>query len=350
MTKNKETYCPLPFIAVDALKNRFSPCCHVKKSHFSNYSTIEDYYNSPELKSLQNNLSNGIKDNLCSTCWKNEDMGIHSMRQSVLQDRKYIEHDICQVKLHVGNTCNLACMMCFPTVSTTWNKLWNNKKYPENFIKTGGHEFYDAYMENYIKKNINHMLFIETLGGEPLFSKRFIKLLEWIINKGRSQYITLYIITNLTLLPDSFVKILSSFKRVVLAVSLEGVGKVNDYIRWGSDFQKIDKNIKIAQEKKFELAILPTANSLNLHRLSDLYSYGKSMQIPVMNISPVNGWPSLLPCNLPLHLHQKVMPELKQLLVGEQDFYSLKNFIINWDKKRNISIVDYMPEFEEFIK
>ena len=74
------------------------------------------------------------------------------------------------------------------------------------------------------------------------------------------------------------------------------------------------------------------------------------MQIPVMNVSPVNGWPSLLPCNLPLHLHQKVMPELKQLLVGEQDFYSLKNFIINWDKKRNISIVDYMPEFEEFIK
>jgi len=350
MIKNKETYCPLPFIAVDALKNKFSPCCHVKKSHFSNYNAVEDYYNSPELKSLQNNLSNGIKDNLCSACWKNEEMGIYSMRQSVLQDRNHLEHNICQVKLHVGATCNLACMMCFPTVSTTWNKLWNNKKYPENFIKTRRHEFYDAYMENYIKKNINNMLFIETLGGEPLFSKRFIKLLEWIINKGRSQYITLYIITNLTLLPDPFIKVLSSFKRVVLVVSLEGVGKVNDYIRWGSDFQKIDKNIKIAQEKKFELAILPTANSLNLHRFTDLYSYGKSMQIPVMNINPVNGWPSLLPCNLPLYLHGKVMPGLKQLLVGEHDSNSLKNFIINWDKKRNISIVDYMPEFEEFMR
>jgi sulfatase maturation enzyme AslB (radical SAM superfamily) len=339
-------------MAVDALAGKFSPCCLVKKDTFKNYKTIEEYYHSSELKNLQKNLSNNFKDELCSACWSNELAGIQSMRQSVLKDRNMLSKKISQVKLHVGSTCNLACMMCFPTVSTTWKKLWQDKNYPEEFQRIPGHENYDYYIEDYIKKNISDIFFIETLGGEPLFSKRFILLLNWLVKKKKSQDITLYIITNLTLLPSSMIDILHNFKKVVLTVSLEGTHKINDYIRWGSSFEKIDKNIKIGLEKKFNLAILPTANSLNLHRLHELYAYGESLGIPVMNISPVQGWNSLHPANLPFYLHGKVDNRFKNLLnkTTNNDQSSLKNFIKNWDKKRNISIVDYMPEFEEFIK
>jgi MoaA/NifB/PqqE/SkfB family radical SAM enzyme len=338
-------------MAVDALKNKFSPCCFVDKSKFSKYKTIESYYESPELKNLQNNLLNNIEDNLCQACWKNEKNGVQSMRQSVLQDRSKKTNKITQVKLHVGSICNLACMMCFPSVSTTWNKLWRDKNYPETFQKNIGHKDYDQYIENYIKENINNIQYIETLGGEPLFSKRFISLLEWIINNKKSQNITLYIITNLTILPKSIIDILSYFKKVVLTVSLEGIGKVNDYIRWGSDFQDIDKNIKKAKKLGFHLSIQPTISSLNLHRLHEIYQYSESLRIPVLNLIPVHGWTSLKPINLPVYLKEKVSKKFKKFLIGEPDNENiLKNFIITWDKKRNISIVDYMPEFEEFIK
>jgi sulfatase maturation enzyme AslB (radical SAM superfamily) len=351
MSQNKKTYCPLPFIAVDVLDKKFSPCAYIEKKIFKKYETIEDYYDSTELKNLQNNLSNGIKDTMCSTCWKNEDIGIQSMRQSVLQDRYMIEKNkISQIKLHTGNRCNLSCMMCFPSVSTSWNKLWSKKNYPELFYKESGFENYDFYAEEYIKKNIDNILFIETLGGEPLFSKHFISLLNWIIKEKKSKNITLYIITNLTLLPKSLIKILSCFKKIVLTISLEGIGAVNDYIRWGSKFEIIDKNIKIAQSKGFNLSIVATANSLNLHRLQEIYVYAESLKIPVMQVSVVKGWPSLDPTNLPKYLHNKVDIKFKKFLLTNADDNSLKKFIINWDRQRNIDILDFMPEFEEFMQ
>lgn len=351
MTKESKTFCPLPFIAVDALNGKFSPCCFVDKKNFSTYKTIETYYQSTELVNLQNNLTKNIKDPLCSLCWKNEENGIQSMRQSILQDNDRIiqEKKIIQVKLHVGNTCNLACMMCFPTVSTTWEKLWRNDS-PEVYKKDLGHEHYDEYIEDYIKKNLKDIRYIETLGGEPLFSKRFLNLLEWIIKNDQAKNITLYIITNLTILPPKAIQTLTNFKKVVLTVSLEGVGLVNDYIRWGSDFNKIDTNIKEALKNNFDVGILPTVSSLNLHRLHELYEYADSLKVPVLNISPVRGWQSLSPNNLPSYLKKKVDQKFKKLINKETNTQSLKQFINKWDKQRGISILDYMPEFEEFLK
>jgi len=352
MTKFSDTFCPLPHMAVDALNGKFSPCCHIDKKNFSNYQTIEDYYKSTELQQLQQNLSNNIKDPLCSTCWKNEEMSIQSTRISVMQDRRFKSKKISQIKLHTGDTCNLACMMCFPSVSTTWKKLWSKENYPENFDRVVGHEHYDLYMEKYIKENIDNILYIETLGGEPLFSKRFIALLEWIVKEKKSKNITLYIITNLTVLPNSLIKILLFFKKIVLSVSLEGIYKVNDYIRWGSKFENIDYNIKISIEHGFRLSIQPTANALNLHRLQEVYTYAQSFKIPVMQIANVKGWPSLAPYNLPTYLHNRVDEKFKKILISANkiDNKSLKNFIINWDRQRNINILDYMPEFGEFMK
>jgi len=351
MTNKSEIFCPLPFMAVDALNGRFSPCCHVDKKHFANYKTIEQYYQSKELSELQNNLTQNIRDPLCSRCWKNEENGIQSMRQSILQDNDRIAHQnkIRQVKLHVGKTCNLACMMCFPSVSTTWDKLWIGDQ-PEDYEKILGHEHYDEYIENYIKKNIEDILYIETLGGEPLFSKRLFKLLTWIVKQDYSKNITLYIITNLTILTPSMIEVLKNFKKVVLTVSLEGIGNVNDYIRWGSNFDKIDINIKEAIKNSFHVGILPTVSSLNIHRLHEIYTYAETLKVPVLNLSPVKGWSSLSASNLPTYLHEQVDPIFKKLLIGDRNDQALKNFIQKWDRQRGISILDYMPEFEEFLK
>lgn len=351
MTNKSKTFCPLPFMAVDVYDQGFSPCCYVDKKHFHNYKTIEEYYQSRELLELQNNLTQGIKDSKCARCWKNEDIGVQSMRQSVLQDRDRIVHKnkIQQVKLHVGKTCNLACMMCFPTVSTTWDKLWTGKE-PEEYKKESGHEYYDEYVEDYIKKNLKDIRYIETLGGEPMFSKRFFSLLEWIVEHNQAKNITLYIITNLTILTPKMIKTLKKFKKVVLTVSLEGVGLVNDYIRWGSSFDRIDENIRKGRKNNFDVGILVTVNSLNLHRLHEIYEYADSLKVPVLNVSPVRGWSSLLPCNLPKYLHQTVDKKFKKLLEGNNNSQSLRNFINKWDKQRNTSILEYMPEFEEFLK
>ena len=336
-------------MAVDVRNNRFSPCCHVTKKHFEEYTTIEEYENSEKLNKLQDSFRKNERNALCNYCWTNEDNNVQSMRQSVLQDRQHSDLDaITQIKLHTGSTCNLACMMCFPSVSSTWKKLWTETDPPEVFNKIAP-ELYDSETESYIKKNIAHIKYIETLGGEPLFSKRFLKLLNWIRSSGHSNNITLYIITNATLLTEHIFEVCKDFKKIVFTVSLEGVGKVNDYIRWGSSFENIDNNIRLLLEKKYSVAIVPTISSLNLHRIQEVYDYADKIGVPVMNASPVEGWKSLLPANLPIFLQGHVPLAFKKFLSDSPNETALKQFITNWDKQRNTSILDYMPEFNELM-
>lgn len=347
-SKNKN-FCPLPFMALDILDNSYGPCCHNKNINFKKYKTIDGYLQSEELKELRETVSIDSRHYSCKKCWDLEDKGLPSMRQSVLQDRSNTDLDvISQVKLHTGMTCNFACMMCFPTVSSTWNNLWKDKNYPEPYNKTLGHEKYDYQAENYIKNNIKNIKYIETLGGEPFFNKSFLKLLDWIIDKNYAEEITLYIITNGSLVTEQFKQKLNFFKKVVLSISLEGIGKVNDYIRWGSNWDIIQKNIEL-NRKNFDIAILPTIMSLNLHRIHELESFCESNQLYMMQLNPVKGWDSLNPINLPLYLQDTLQSKYKKYVDDKQTKGNLKEFIINWDKKRNISILDYMPEFKELM-
>lgn len=349
MNNKWKTYCPLPFMAVDPYRATFAPCCHIDRNNFKKYTNIDDYYKSTELHNLKNNLKNGVRDPMCQHCWTNEDRGLKSLRQSVIKEksRRADETKIRQIKLRVGHTCNLACMMCFSTVSSTWNKLWN-EKLPENVISPEK-ENYDEITENYIKKNLKNIEFIETLGGEPLFSKKFLNLLEWIVTQGNAKHITLYIVTNLTILTPKILNLLKFFKKIVITVSLEGVGLVNDYIRWGSDFKNIDANLKKSLQNNFDVCILSTVSSLNLHRLHEIYDYAESIGVPVMTVNEVERWKSLSVKNLPKYLHNKVHPKFQKLIEFNGDEKSLKNFIINWDKQRKISILNYMPEFKELL-
>ena len=334
-------------MALDILDKSYGPCCWNKNPKYKKYDSIEKYIGSPELKELKEYFANDKQHSSCNKCWDLEQKGLTSMRQSILQDRKDADiSKISQVKLHTGRTCNFACMMCFPTVSSTWDNLWNEKNYPEIFSKSSGHEQYDVNAETYIKDNIEDIRYIEILGGEPFFNKRLIKLLDWIIDKNCADKITLYTITNGSLITDTFKKRLQQFKKVVLTISLEGVGPVNDYIRWGSDWKTLDRNIKL-NRNMFDIGILPTVSALNIHRLHELEEYCQQEKLMLLNPGPVTGWNSLNPINSPLQ--NLITPRYRKYIDQKQKVGDLKKFITAWDEQRKISILDYMPEWEEFL-
>ena len=100
-----------------------------------------------------------------------------SMRQSVMQSRQLTIDTIAnprltQVKLITGSTCNLACMMCFSTVSTTYANLWSERHDWSMPVAKRKALMYDHDMEDYIRSHANEIHFIEALGGELLFEKK----------------------------------------------------------------------------------------------------------------------------------------------------------------------------------
>ena len=343
-----DTICCLPFIAVDQKQGRRSPCCKAASHHWENFSTVEEYWHSESLARLRQQMVNQQRAPECVHCWHTEDAGQISMRQSVNQNRWHmIDFDqpkIKQVKLNTGNTCNISCMMCFNSVSSSYEKLWSTDVtwiMPEKKLETLK---YDHHMQTYILDHASDIEVIEVLGGEPLFNKQFIQLAENLAASGAAEHMTMIIITNGTLLTQRLIDLFRKFKKTVFAVSVDGVGLVNDYQRWPSKFSEISENL-VKINHHFDFSLLPTVTAVNIIGLSELYEFALSKNYVINNIEPVTHWTQLNPANLPDQLKKLVDTKFDYLLQGPADTDDLLKFVSKWDQQRNIRIQDYMSEW-----
>jgi sulfatase maturation enzyme AslB (radical SAM superfamily) len=351
---NLDTFCSLPFMAVHTTTGVMRPCCLNQNADWKSYHTVDQYWNSPTIKRLRENLSTGIKDTGCQKCWDMEDRGQMSLRQSVTQHRAIDLFDknqptIKQVKLCTGRKCNLSCMMCFDSVSSTYNKTWKSNKTWIMPVDKQIDLTYDQEMDSYIRQHAHELEYIEAIGGEPLFDKRYLDLLEYLVHIGANKNITLFVITNGTIFTPKIKNLFSKFKKTVFAVSIDGVGPVNDYQRWPSKWDSVKTNLSIISDE-FDMSILPTITALNIIGLPHLVDFCQSQNYVLNNMGLVEHWKQLLPCNLPDSLKLLVSEQYQSFLTGPADPDSLLNFIGQWDKQRGIRIQDHMPEWNQIYK
>ncbi len=338
-------------MAVDAHNDRYKPCCLYKADNWPRGQTLQQYWHMLPLQELRKNLLSGVPDPGCQICWNMESVGQISMRQSVNASRKVVAIDrptIRQVKLITGKTCNLSCMMCFSTVSSSYQSLWNDRPDWQMPDKRRWNLEYDVDMDAYIRDHADQLEFIEVLGGEPLFSKQFLDLVNHLIAIDAAGHLTLYVITNGTIMTTSMMQLFTKFKKTVFVISIDGIGDINDYQRWPSRWSEIDARLALLKDH-FDISITPTVTALNILGLPDLYDYCDQQGLHVGAISMVNGWPQLLPKNLPSQLRKKIDSKFSMLAQGEGDPNQLIDFIKAWDRQRGISIVDYMPEWQGLI-
>lgn len=330
-------------MAVDKHK-KFRPCC--MNSHFANGPdyTIDQYWNSPELAELRSSFVQNQQHPSCKYCWSIESNGNQSLRLESLNRKIQDPYTITQVKLVIGKTCNISCMSCFSTVSSTYAALWRGEP---NWImpeKKLDEVVYDREMDSWIRQHHDQLEYIEFLGGEPLFSKDVINLLDYLVEAGSSSHLTLFVITNGTILNQHIIDRIKQFKKVVFAVSIDAVGLANDYIRWGSRFENLRQNLD-AMNQLADISILPTVSALNVLRLPELYEFCDKHQYTIHNINTVDFWQQLNPINLPNSLKSQVDSKFRLFVEGDGNPLPLIDFISTWDKKRNIHINNYMSEW-----
>lgn len=335
-------------MSVDRHYGVHRPCCVNHNPEWSRNHTIEEYWQSDTLAHLRQNLLKGVRDSSCQSCWQMEDHGHTSMRQAVNSSRSHDispgQYSIKQVKILTGSTCNLACMMCFDTVSTTYRDTWKNDTTWIMPTAKQVHLEYDEIMDAYIRNNVENLEFVEALGGEPLFNKKFLDLLHYLVQGGHSDKLTLYIITNGSVLTDSMLDLFKKFKKTVFTVSIDGVDNINDYQRWPSRWLQICANVQRLNEH-FDISIMPTITALTIIGLPRLLDWCQAHGYVVHNMNLVNHWTQLLPSNLPDNLKMLVSDQFSSFLDGPNNPTNLIQFINRWDNQRGINIRDYMPEW-----
>lgn len=355
--------CPLPFNHMAVRPDgKILPCCVYRWDDVPEDLNIDysDPFNHPFMKSLRDKMSKDVYVDGCKECYNKEEFGNQSFRQLVLNKQKDFgatsfangtEPELTYIDLSISNTCNNKCRMCNPGLSTSW---YNDAKklgmqIPKGIVK-------NPFIEN---TDFSKLKFIKFLGGEPLMEQKTIKK---ILNQCDLSQLHIQLITNATVLPDDELKeMFKQVKCLEVKLSIDAYGKLNDFLRSGSKWEKVEENInwfKSFVNKKF-LSIHSVASIYNINKIDELVNYAKQKDI-YQEYVPLDDVDWMQPKHLPLEA-KKVLAERIQkqnYKFGVSLIYALeqhgnKNTFIEQDfvmnKLRNENWTALNPELLELL-
>ena len=246
-----DTFCSLPwnhtFVGPGGIEK---PCCRFLLNQLG---PIED---------LRETMLKGERHPGCRKCWEEEDAGRkRSLRQIHLQDREFNKPliqdldinnpKLVWIELSFSNRCNIRCRMCGPFYSTNWYKDWLDvEEYVQPKIR-GSHDVEKFIKENpgpvtydisLLDKHVPNLRHVKMTGGEPFIIPEYEELLEKIVANGTAGEVVLNYSTNLTVMPKPrLLALWANFKRIEFATSFDATGKVMEYQRYPSKWNRVEE-------------------------------------------------------------------------------------------------------------
>lgn len=292
-------FCHYPFVAMNVYRGRADPCCMFSPK---NNITVKEYSTHPEIIEVKKSLFQGQAPHQCRRCVEQEQVSGTSFRllgNSFHPERtkEVLEHgsdynNIKHLSVILGNTCNLQCLPCGESSFIRWQEL-HDLGYDKRIPMTYKYDDFSDFLE------IN----FETLtltGGEPFYDKSCLRFLETLVELGRSRLIRLDINTNLTNITPEYLDYLEcNFQEVLLKGSIDGIGAVNDYLRYPSQWHEIERTVDaILARPKIKFVVTTALSNLSLLRYYELFSWAIDRGIKDLFISQVNEDP-LIYSNIP---------------------------------------------------
>jgi pyruvate-formate lyase-activating enzyme len=247
-----DTFCPAKWdeLYVSFEMNYAYSCCKSKTTRFEN--NVLEFVSRERYAMLQ-----GTQDSSCDYCWTVERAGGSSLRHHHLENftGNYADYanNTAQPKLvqvSVGNECNLQCTYCNPKFSSVWEQDVRTQPY-----KVFSDRFFyaiDPKQPDVMDRNIEFLSSFDTIdklsviGGEPLFNKKFFRLLDTTTAKSLS------ISTNLAVKQEVLDKLLaycSRFESVNIRVSIDATGKIAEFTRYGLDYAQFVANLNYLMDR-----------------------------------------------------------------------------------------------------
>tara|TARA_B100000902_G_scaffold79934_1_gene84650 strand:- start:454 stop:1884 length:1431 start_codon:yes stop_codon:yes gene_type:complete len=431
--KNQDIFfCAAPFqLLYTNIQGDYAPCSWAETREFGTSiknTSIKDWFESdPKLNKLRNEMLTPGSDlqltkKSCKSCIKQEKQYGRSRRQASLKIQSnndflwpemrkaveayketmqgHIKHRIFEIQIKAfGNQCNLDCYMCHPFDSTTRIKTMDSNELKDQNIFNTGEKYNmggwrsDEYktkmadMKNKSMKDVieqvkdvaPYIYNLKLIGGEPLVMKQYYKLLDAIVESGYSKQMYVKFQTNMSVLGHGKYKITDytkHFKIFELTVSLDGIGKTNNYIRRRSDWDETVKNIKeIKKYPNVQINVNGAVSFLSVMRFYELIEWfdnykelfvdnssklaSKFGQINWSNIrGPAKLCANVLPEEIKKELIPKYanFPDIQNVLKEDNnglDYKDTIRYLLNVDKyykgtKWEMNLFDVFPELKKY--
>ncbi len=351
------TFCPLPWVHFSVSSDQtMRLCCNNEGSSQVRHSdgrpvllqeinSLEEYVNLPFMRKTRLQMLRGEEPQACSKCFNHERAGSLSMRQTyqayysqslgkmIRQTQKdgSLSPNVRYLDLAMGNNCNIRCRMCSPSYSKQLRGEFDQhqfsygKEMADRAEKAWSKDRYRTELFEEILENTDQMLLT---GGEPFLIEGQYRLMEQAVAMGRAPSIKVTYHTNLTVLPQRLLKLWPHFKEIRVHGSIEGIGPLNDYIRYPSQWHKVDKNLRELLKLKKELPLWVEVHSVfqayNLTRVTELLDYLLQFhqQMPSFPFFNYLHHPTPLKVNvIDRDLREKTMFEIKEFIKRKEHIY-----------------------------
>ena len=254
---------PLASVLIDTHKG-IRPCCYFQGNFMGNIKEqpISEILSSDRWKQLKQKMYDKEWPSECLDCKKIEDDTGFSLRKAYLNGSIDIEGwekgKLAYIEFNGSNICNLACLHCHPGFSSRW--ITDNKKAravaetlsPEKKERayrfrsvvqlTDDTKFQTTKMHlpnpelvlaNLKQLDLTNIRTINFKGGEPCLNSETVAVLQHMNEHGLLSNINVYITTNGTYITDEIIALLAKCKHVEFLISVDGVGELFNYIRYG---------------------------------------------------------------------------------------------------------------------
>ncbi len=254
-----KSFCVAPWMSLYVHPNGdVLPCCNWDLDNpigNVNENSIKDIYDSEVNRDIRKKMISGTSVKQCSNCINHEKIDRESYRQ-ILNKKyancvDYIENDTTNFHLwdiRITNLCNFKCRMCYHGFSSSWFNdavAMNSNKSDSAIITLND-------TNDFLNQLHPHYDYVEEIyfaGGEPLISEHHYQILEELINRKKSPLLRYS--TNLSKLSFKSKSIFDywvNFKEITLFVSIDGLGKVGEYIRSGFNTELFLNNAKLVSD------------------------------------------------------------------------------------------------------
>tara|TARA_R110000803_G_scaffold208369_1_gene276986 strand:+ start:12720 stop:13985 length:1266 start_codon:yes stop_codon:yes gene_type:complete len=291
LLKNSKTFCLAPWLSIHTWPDgKTYPCCIWDSNDpvgNVNNETLDEIWNNERMKQTRAGMLKGEKISSCKRCYHLEETGDSSYRKRINYEHQdkihYVDNTnkdgtLSIMNLHlwdvrISNFCNFKCRSCGLGLSSSWfsDTVALGKQADKALININDKaSFMDMLNPHY--DCVNEIYFA---GGEPLVMPEHYQILDKLIELDRTdvniRYSTNF--SKMTFKKKHIFDYWEKFPNLELYISIDGVGKIGEYVRKGYDDTLFESNVKEYQNsniKATDYAYAITYGTLNYLHLFDM--------------------------------------------------------------------------------
>lgn len=346
----REPFCTKPWTELSYNTNGVRPCCVWNGEKYQG--NLSEYKSSKYIKRIKKSMIDHNMDFLnksCFDCIDNEKQNLYSPRQS--RQAKHLE----LFEYWPSNICNLKCIMCSAN---------NSNLIEEEEINLGLRQPVEKHITDISKFDFENVKILRVYGGEPTAGVHTFQQLKSVADRGYAKNITLAYTTNATSYNKIWTNIANQFAETDVGISVDGTGKVFEYIRQNAKWNKVEENIfKIINDAtNYEFSIvLQTTSFILVDKWIDFFLQFPANNIGMYQLYDVPGRLTAIPDNIKQRLvnklenknhvlANKIINILQNAEFDIEELQAYKDYVLMLDRRRGTNILELDPIFEELLK